>query len=97
MKKVSGIIDNRIYKLKRDFSEFSWYKGDFETILKNTNRNLLKLNIALEAWISSTKKGNTLKFDQVNNDRIYEYFYEQHRLNEFDEEFTIFIFISFQP
>jgi hypothetical protein len=84
--KVSGIIDNRIYKLKRDFSEFSWYKGDFETILKNTNRNLLKLNIALETWISSTKKGNTLKFDQVNNDRIYEYFYEQHRLNEFDEE-----------
>ncbi|MFD0796658.1 SMEK domain-containing protein [Maribacter chungangensis] len=84
--KASGIIDNRIYKLKRDFSEFSWYKGDFETILKNTNRNLLKLNIALETWISSTKKGNALKFDQVNNDRIYEYFYRQHRLNEFDEE-----------
>ena len=84
--KVSGIIDNRIYKLKRDYSEFNWYKGDFEQILKNTNRNLLKLNIALETWISSTKKGDGLKFDQVNNDRIYEYFYEQHRLNEFDEE-----------
>ena len=84
--KVSGIIDNRIYKLKRDYSEFNWYKGDFEQILKNTNRNLLKLNIALETWITSTKKGDGLKFDQVNNDRIYEYFYEQHRLNEFDEE-----------
>lgn len=84
--KVSGIIDNRIYRLKRDFPEFNWYKGDFQTILKNTNRNLLKLNIALETWISSTKKGNALKFDQVNNDRIYEYFYQQHRLKEFDEE-----------
>ncbi len=84
--KVSGIINNRIYKLKSDYSEFSWYKGDFETILKNTNRNLLKLNIALETWISSIKKGNDLKFDQVNNDRIYEYFYQQHRLKEFDEE-----------
>lgn len=84
--KVSGILDNRIYRLKRDFPEFNWYKGDFQSILKNTNRNLLKLNIALETWISSTKKGNDLKFDQVNNDRIYEYFYEQHRLKEFDEE-----------
>lgn len=84
--KVSGIINNRIYNLKRDYPNFSWYKGDFKTILKNTNSNLLKLNIALETWIASNKKGKDLKFDQVNNDRIYEYFYKYHGLKEFDEE-----------
>src|SRR5690606_30137908 len=46
----------------------------------------LKLNIALETWISSTKKGNSLIFDQVNNDRIYEHFYKHHGLKQFDEE-----------
>jgi hypothetical protein len=84
--KVSGIIDNRVYHLKKDFPAFNWYKGDFETILKNTDSNLLKLNIALETWISSTKKGSNLKFDQVNNDRIYEHFYKHHGLKEFDED-----------
>jgi hypothetical protein len=84
--KVSGIIDNRVYHLKKDLPAFNWYKGDFETILKNTDSNLLKLNIALETWISSTKKGSSLKFDQVNNDRIYEHFYKHHGLKQFDEE-----------
>lgn len=84
--KVSGIIDNRVYHLKKAYPNFDWYKGNFETILNNTNRNLLKLNIALETWISATKKGNNLKFDQVDNDRIYEYFYKHHGLKEFDEE-----------
>lgn len=84
--KVSGIIDNRVYHLKKDLPSFNWYKGDFETILKNTDSNLLKLNIALETWISSTKKGSSLKFDQVNNDRIYEHFYKHHGLKQFDEE-----------
>jgi len=84
--KVSGIIDNRIYHLKKEFPEFKWYKGDFRTILKNTDSNLLKLNIALETWVSSTKKGSNLKFDQVNNDRIYEHFYKHHGLKQFDEE-----------
>lgn len=83
--KVSGIIDNRVYHLKKEYPNFNWYKGDFKTILKNTNRNLLKLNIAIETWISSTKKGSSLKFDQVNNDRIYEHFYKHHCLKEFDE------------
>jgi hypothetical protein len=83
--KVSGIIDNRIYHLKNNFSNFNWYKGDFKTILKNTNSNLLKLNIALETWISSIKKGRNLKFDQVNNDSIYEHFYSHHGLKELDE------------
>jgi hypothetical protein len=80
--KVSGIIDNRIYHLKKENPELSWYKGDFKTILKNTDSNLLKLNIALETWISSTKKGENLKLDQVNNDNIYSYFFDAHKLDE---------------
>jgi hypothetical protein len=84
--KVSGIIDNRVYHLKKAYPNFDWYKGNFETILNNTNRNLLKLNIALETWISSTKKGSNLKFDQVDNDKIYEHFYNHHGLKQFDEE-----------
>ena len=79
--KVSGIIDNRVYHLKKEFSEFSWYKGDFKTVLKNTDSNLLKLNIALETWISSTKKGKNLKLDEINNDSIYSYFFDAHKLS----------------
>jgi len=63
---------------------FNWYKGDFETILKNTDSNLLKKNIALETWISSTKKGSSLKFEQINNDRIYEHFHYHYGLQKFD-------------
>lgn len=82
--KVSGIIDNRVYHLKKEFPDFAWYKGDFKTILKNTDSNLLKLNIAIETWISSNKKGKNLKLDQVNNDNIYSYFFDAHKLNEFN-------------
>lgn len=84
--KVSGIIDNRIRLLKKEFPYLTWYKGDFKTILKNTDSNLLKLNIALETWISSNKKGKNLKLDQVNNDNIYSYFFDAHKLNEFNTE-----------
>lgn len=84
--KVSGIIDNRVYNLQKKFPEFNWYKGDFKVILKNTDRNLLKLNIALETWIASIKKGGNLKLEQVNNERIYEHFYKHHGLKELDEE-----------
>ncbi|ALJ04479.1 hypothetical protein APS56_04690 [Pseudalgibacter alginicilyticus] len=84
--KVSGIIDNRIRHLKKEYPDFTWYKGDFKTILKNTDSNLLKLNIALETWISSNKKGKNLKLDQVNNDNIYSYFFDAHKLNEFNTE-----------
>jgi hypothetical protein len=84
--KVSGILDNRINHLKKEYPDFTWYKGDFNTILKNTDSNLLKLNIAIETWISSNKKGKNLKLDQVNNDNIYSYFFEAHKLNEFNTE-----------
>lgn len=84
--KVSGIIDNRIYYLKKEYSNFNWHKGDFKTILKNTNSNLLKLNIAIETWISSNKQGKNLKLDQVNNDNIYSYFFNAHKLSELNTE-----------
>ena len=84
--KVSGIINNRVYHLKKEFPDFTWRKGDFKTILKNTDSNLLKLNIALETWISSNKKGKNLKLDQVNNDSIYSYFFYAHKLNELNTE-----------
>ncbi|MCP5064803.1 MAG: SMEK domain-containing protein, partial [Ignavibacteriae bacterium] len=79
--KVSGIIDNRVYHLKKEFPEYTWYKGDFKVVLKNTDSNLLKLNIALETWISSTKKGENLKLDEINNDSIYSYFFDAHKLS----------------
>lgn len=82
--KVSGIIDNRIRHLKKEYTDLTWYKGDFKTILKNTDSNLLKLNIALETWISSNKKGKNLKLDQVNSNNIYSYFFDAHKLNEFN-------------
>ncbi|MCF6307128.1 MAG: hypothetical protein L3J09_04140 [Flavobacteriaceae bacterium] len=84
--KVSGIIDNRVYFLKKEFPEFTWYKGDFKTVLKNTDSNLLKLNIAFETWISSTKKGKNLKLDEINNDSIYSYFFDAHKLSGLNTE-----------
>ncbi|WP_347174271.1 SMEK domain-containing protein [Polaribacter uvawellassae] len=84
--KVFGIIDNRIKSLKDEFPEFNWDFGDFQTVLKNTDRNLLKLNIALETWISSTKKGSNLKFEKINNEKIYSHFYTTHKLKELDKK-----------
>ncbi|WP_179006170.1 SMEK domain-containing protein [Winogradskyella forsetii] len=84
--KVSGIIDNRVKSLKDEFPQFNWYVGDFQTVLNNTDRNLLKLNIALETWISSTKKGSNIKFEKINNERIYSHFYTTHKLKELDKK-----------
>jgi hypothetical protein len=84
--KVSGIINNRVKSLKIKYSQYSWFVGDFKTVLNNTDKNLLKLNIALETWIASTKNGSTLDFEKINSQKIYSHFYTSHRLKELDEE-----------
>ena len=92
--KVSGIINNRIHLFKKKYSEYEWYKGDFDTILKHTSRNLLKLNIALETWSVYNRKHKNYKLDQIDNDRIYSSFYEAHNLQDFDKELiSVFSFL----
>lgn len=92
--KVSGIINNRIHLFKEEYPEYEWYKGNFNTILKNTNRNLLKLNIALETWSVYNRKHKNYKLDQIDNDRIYSSFYEAHNLRDFDKELiSVFSFL----
>lgn len=44
------------------------------------------MNIALETWISSTKKGSNLKFEKINNEKIYSHFYTTHKLKELDKK-----------
>ena len=84
--KVDGIINNRTFSLTEQFPKYDWFIGNFKKVLKNTDRNLLKLNIAFEVWISLIKKGKSINFDEINTDNIYSYFYTNHKLRENDEE-----------
>lgn len=89
--KVDGIINNRVVSLNEQFSKYDWFIGNFKEVLKNTDRNLLKLNIAFEVWMSLIKKGESIKFDEINTNNIYSYFYINHKLRELDEE-LLFIY-----
>src|SRR5690606_3003365 len=80
--KVSGIIWKKIKVLKENGNQLEWNKGDMGKILKNTNRNLLKLNIALKTWELKNSKNLTISFDEINSDRILDQFYEIHKLEE---------------
>lgn len=80
--KVSGIIWKKIKLLKENGNQLEWNKGDIGKILKNTNRNLLKLNIALKTWELKNSKNLTISFDEINSDRILDQFYEIHKLEE---------------
>lgn len=84
--KISGIISKKIDLLKNQYSEINWFKGNFLDILKNTNSNLLKLNIALRVWEKKNRKSNNIKFDNINQDIILEYFYDEHKLNEIESD-----------
>lgn len=84
--KISGIISKKIDLLKSQYSEINWFKGNFLDILKNTNSNLLKLNIALRVWEKKNRKSNNIKFDNINQDIILEYFYDEHKLNEIESD-----------
>lgn len=80
--KVSGIISKKIKLLKESRNQLEWNKGDIVKILKNTNRNLLKLNIALKTWELKNSKNSPISFDEINSDRILDQFYEIHKLEE---------------
>ena len=80
--KVSGIIWKKTKYLKDKGSSLEWRKGDFEKILKNTNRNLLKLNIALRLWELKNSQPNPINFDEIDSNKILEQFFNEHNLSE---------------
>ncbi|TRX35852.1 SMEK domain-containing protein [Flavobacterium sp. ZT3R18] len=80
--KVSGIIWKKTKFLKDKGSQLEWLKGDFEKILKNTNRNLLKLNIALRMWELKNSQANSITFDEIDSNKILEQFFAEHNLSE---------------
>ena len=82
VEKVSGIIWKKTKFLKDNGSKLEWRKGDFETILKNTNRNLLKLNIALRMWELKNSQAIPLTFDEIDSNKILEQFFAEHNLSE---------------
>lgn len=80
--KVSGIIWKKTKFLKDKGSQLEWRKGDFEIILKNTNRNLLKLNIALRMWELKNSQANQITFDEIDSNKILEHFFVEHNLSK---------------
>lgn len=80
--KVSGIIWKKIKHLKDNGNQLEWNKGDIGKILKNTNRNLLKLNIALRTWELKNSKENPIRFDEIDSHRILREFFDVHELKK---------------
>jgi adenylate kinase family enzyme len=80
--KVSGIIWKKTKFLKNTGSPLEWRKGDFEKILKNINRNLLKLNIALRMWELKNSQTNPITFDEIDSNKILEQFFAEHQLGK---------------
>lgn len=80
--KVSGIIWKKTKLLKDNGSHLKWLKGDFQKILKNTNRNLLKLNIALRMWELKNSDENPITFDQIDSNKILKQFFDEHNLGK---------------
>ena len=65
--KVFNVIDAKISKLKIRFPNLKWFKGNFNKIISNSNRSLLKLNIALKVWESKNNQKNELKLLNIRN------------------------------
>lgn len=80
--KVSGIIWKKTKLLKDTGSQLEWRKGDFEKILKNISRNLLKLNIALRMWELKNSQTNPITFDEIDSNKILKQFFEEHQLGK---------------
>jgi len=80
--KVSGIIWKKTKFLKDNGSQLEWHKGDFQKILKNTNRNLLKLNIALRMWEIKNSRENSITFDEIDSNKILHQFFAEHNLSK---------------
>ena len=68
--KVSGIIWKKIKQLKQSHESHTWKKGDFNQVILNTNRNLLKLNIALRLWEKKNKPDNPITLDKIDSNKI---------------------------
>ncbi|MDN3203220.1 SMEK domain-containing protein [Algoriphagus sediminis] len=80
--KVSGIIKKRINRHIKSDSSIIWRKGDFRQILKNTNNNLLKLNIALRLWEKKNKADSIVSLDKIDSNKILQQFYEEHEIDD---------------
>jgi len=86
--KFSGIIGLKIKRLISINPLIKWYKGDFDKIIKNTNKNLLKLNIALRYWEKINSVENPIKFDSIVSSRILQEFYAEQKLSSFHNDLT---------
>lgn len=101
--KVSNIIDAKISKLKNNFPNLKWFKGNFNKIISNTNRSLLKLNIALKFWESKNNQKCELKLDEIDTPKILQYFYLNAEIEKIKKDelfFYTFLYkndISFVP
>ncbi len=84
--KVSGIIWKKTKSLIEKGSQLQWRKGDFKQVLKNINRNLLKLNIALRMWEQKNSHSAPLTFDKIDSKKILQQFFKEHKLNLFKSE-----------
>lgn len=80
--KVSGIIWKKTKFLNDNGSELEWRKGNFEKILQNISRNLLKLNIALRMWELKNSQANPITFDEIDSNKILEQFFTEHQLSK---------------
>jgi len=79
--KVSGIIWKKTKLLIDNGSSLQWKKGNFKQVLKNINRNLLKLNIALRMWEQKNSQSSPLSFDKIDSNKILQQFFLEHKLN----------------
>jgi hypothetical protein len=80
--KVSGIIWKKTKSLKTKGSQIQWRKGNFQKILDNINRNLLKLNIALRMWEQKNSLSNPITFDEIDSNKILHQFFSEHKLDK---------------
>ena len=87
--KVSGIIWKKTKLLIEAGSQLKWLKGDFKEVLKNINRNLLKLNIALRTWEQKNSISEPITFDKIDSKKILQRFYEEHKINVFKSDALI--------
>jgi hypothetical protein len=101
--KVFNVIDAKISKLKIRFPNLKWFKGNFNKIISNSNRSLLKLNIALKVWESKNNQKNELKLDEIDSPKILQYFYLNAEIEKVKKDelfFYTFLYkndISFIP
>ncbi len=75
IRRIEGIIKNRVAYLKRIRPDKPWEIGSFEQVIKNTELNLLKTSILLIYWESTYPDR---KLQDVIDKQCYEEFYNAH-------------------